>query len=160
MNCFVKVVTMLLGEFEFADLVEGGEATWFVKVVFLLFIMMMSIFLINLVIGLSINDINEIRLVMNLTYSNIIMSIPRKEAHVHKLINTVSAIKSVERLVRTVNNLFPCFWYNTRLTCQKTCTFEDQVNVTCYTSHNVLRSAGLFGFIQHRLCNQKQETRQ
>ena len=59
---------MLLGEFEFADLVEGGEATWFVKVVFLLFIMMMSIVLINLVIGLSINDINELRLVMDLTY--------------------------------------------------------------------------------------------
>ena len=52
---------MLLGEFEYNDLVEGGEATWWTKFVFLLFIMMMSIVLINLVIGLSISDINTLR---------------------------------------------------------------------------------------------------
>lgn len=60
-DSFVKVVTMLLGEFEYTDLVEGEETTWWAKLVFLLFIMMMSIVLINLVIGLSINDIARLR---------------------------------------------------------------------------------------------------
>ena len=60
-DSFVKVITMLLGEFEYNDIVDGGETTWWTKLVFLFFTMMMSIVLINLVIGLSINDITRLR---------------------------------------------------------------------------------------------------
>ena len=82
-DSFIKVITMLLGEFEFEDLNEGRDISWMTKIVFLLFVMLMSVVLINLVIGLSISDVGNLR----------------KDAHIHKLINTVSAIKSVERLL-------------------------------------------------------------
>ena len=60
-DSFVLVVIMLLGELDYASLVETGNNTLVVKIVFLLFIMMMSIVLINLIIGLSINDIASLR---------------------------------------------------------------------------------------------------
>ena len=40
----------------------------------------------------------------------------RKEAHIHKMINTVSAIKSVENLTRILSWLVPRLRCNTRLT--------------------------------------------
>lgn len=61
---------------------------------------MMSIVLINLVIGLSISDISTLR----------------KEAHIHKLINTVTAIKSVENLQKLLSWMFPFLKINTRVT--------------------------------------------
>ena len=60
-DSFIKVVTMLLGEFEFEDLNEKDNVSWMAKIVFLLFVMLMSIVLINLVIGLSINDVTTLR---------------------------------------------------------------------------------------------------
>ena len=62
-DSFVIVVTMLLGEVDY-DRFTHNEYTENVvasKIVFLLFIMMMSIVLINLVIGLSISDISTLR---------------------------------------------------------------------------------------------------
>ena len=62
-DSFVIVVTMLLGEVDY-DRFTHNEHTENVvasKIVFLLFIMMMSIVLINLVIGLSISDISTLR---------------------------------------------------------------------------------------------------
>ena len=52
---------MLLGELDYASLVESGNNALIIKIVFLLFIMMMSIVLINLIIGLSISDIAFLR---------------------------------------------------------------------------------------------------
>ena len=52
---------MLLGELDAASLVESGNNTLIIKIVFLLFIMMMSIVLINLIIGLSTSDIAFLR---------------------------------------------------------------------------------------------------
>ena len=74
--------------------------TGVLKVVFLLFIMMMSIVLINLIIGLSISDISALR----------------KEAHVHKLINTVAAIQSVESLHQLLGWALPRLATDTRVT--------------------------------------------
>ena len=61
-DSFIKVVMMLLGEFEFEDLNEHNEdINWMTKIVFLLFVILMSIVLINLVIGLSISDVAALR---------------------------------------------------------------------------------------------------
>ena len=78
--------------------------TGVLKVVFLLFIMMMSIVLINLIIGLSISDIAALR----------------KEAHVHKLINTVAAIQSVESLHQLLGWALPRLATDTRVTTNNT----------------------------------------
>ena len=113
-DSFVLVVIMLLGELDYASLVETGNNTLVVKIVFLLFIMMMSIVLINLIIGLSINDIASLR--WGFILKLISQLFVRKEANIHKLINTVSAIKSVENLNMIISFVFPRLRNNTRVT--------------------------------------------
>ena len=60
-DSFLKVVMMLLGEFDFEDLNHDGNPSWMTKLVFLIFAILMSIVLINLVIGLSISDVTSLR---------------------------------------------------------------------------------------------------
>ena len=58
----MKVLTMLLGEFDFVDLmVEDPGTPWMAKVLFAAFLLVMSIVLMNLVVGLAINDIAALR---------------------------------------------------------------------------------------------------
>ena len=61
-DSFVRIVMMLLGAVEFGNL---SEVTWLTKLIFLVFVVLMSIVLINLVIGLSISDVVALRLVVN-----------------------------------------------------------------------------------------------
>ena len=122
---------MLLGELDYASLVESGNNTLVIKIVFLLFIMMMSIVLINLIIGLSISDIASLRWLVNNDEQFCHRNILRKEAKVHKLINTVSAIKSVENLNMIISFVFPKLRNNTRVTDDKDTghMIDDQVKI-------------------------------
>lgn len=56
----VKTVVMMMGEYEYGDLFDE-EKNYFLpvtsRIVFLIFIMLASIVLINLMIGLAVNDI-------------------------------------------------------------------------------------------------------
>ena len=64
-DSFVVVITMLLGELDYGLMTgpdsNSGDNVVLVKIIILLFIMMMSIVLINLIIGLAINDIANLR---------------------------------------------------------------------------------------------------
>ena len=60
-DSFMMVIIMLLGELDYSSLIEAPENIWLLKIVFLMFILMMSIVLINLIIGLSISDISTLR---------------------------------------------------------------------------------------------------
>lgn len=60
-DSFVVVITMLLGELDYELMTKSGDNVMLVKLIILLFIMMMSIVLINLIIGLAINDIATLR---------------------------------------------------------------------------------------------------
>ena len=66
-DSFLVVITMLLGELDYGQMTEldssSGDNVMLVKIIILLFIMMMSIVLINLIIGLAINDITTLRFV-------------------------------------------------------------------------------------------------
>ena len=92
--------------------------------VFLLFIMMMSIVLINLIIGLSISDIAALR----------------KEAHVHKLINTVAAIQSVESLHQLLGWALPGLDTDTRVTSNNTGdrAIDEQVEKSIQCSFTII----------------------
>ena len=58
----MKVLTMLLGEFDFVDLMVDDPTTpWMAKVLFAAFLVVMSIVLMNLVVGLAISDIAALR---------------------------------------------------------------------------------------------------
>ena len=53
---------MLLGEFDFIDtIVEDPNSYWLTKLVFAFFLLSMSVVLMNLVIGIAINDIGFLR---------------------------------------------------------------------------------------------------
>ena len=53
---------MLLGEFDFVDLMVDDPTTpWMAKVLFAAFLVVMSIVLMNLVVGLAISDIAALR---------------------------------------------------------------------------------------------------
>lgn len=59
----VKTVVMMMGEYEYGDLFDEKN-NYFLpvtsRIVFLIFIMLASIVLINLMIGLAVNDIQSL----------------------------------------------------------------------------------------------------
>ena len=58
----LKIFTMLLGEFDFMDMiVRDPDNFWLTKLLFALFLVLMSVVLMNLVIGLAISDIGSLR---------------------------------------------------------------------------------------------------
>jgi len=116
-DSFIKMVMMLLGEVEFGDL---KDVSWLTKLIFLVFVILMSIVLINLVIGLSISDVVSLR----------------KDAHIHKVINTVSAIRSVHNLKENLSRI--CRRGNQLLT--KTCNYKVWLEISDldYCSANFL----------------------
>ena len=65
-NTFIKIVMMALGEVEFGELKDISSLT---KLIFLVFVILMSIVLINLVMGLTISDVVSLRLVIELRVS-------------------------------------------------------------------------------------------
>ena len=60
-DSLVKVVAMMTGELDTADSVILSKNTMFNKIVFVFFIMIMCIVVMNMVLGLAISDINELR---------------------------------------------------------------------------------------------------
>ena len=57
----LKILTMLLGEFDFMDTFVNDENNfWLTKLLFALFLLLMSVVLMNLVIGLAISDIGTL----------------------------------------------------------------------------------------------------
>ena len=60
-DSLVKVVAMMTGELDTADSVILSKNTMFNKIVFVFFIMIMCIVVMNIVLGLAISDINELK---------------------------------------------------------------------------------------------------
>ena len=60
-DSLVKVVAMMTGELDTADSVILSNNTLFNKIIFVFFIMIMCIVVMNMVLGLAISDINELR---------------------------------------------------------------------------------------------------
>ena len=52
---------MLLGEYEYTNTFVNTEKSWVAKVVFIVFVVDMSVVLMNLVLGLAISDIEELQ---------------------------------------------------------------------------------------------------
>ena len=61
-NGFLKVLTMVLGEYDMeSTFLENEESFWLTKLVFLIFALNLSVILMNLVLGLAVNDIESLR---------------------------------------------------------------------------------------------------
>lgn len=70
----IKVLTMLLGEYDYGD--TYGDSGWAAKLLFVVFVFDMSVVLMNLVIGLAVNDVEHIqrqsRMMRMLSESNMV----------------------------------------------------------------------------------------
>ena len=51
---------MLMGEYDFGDNFVGPSSFWLSKLLFVLFLVDMSVVLMNLVLGLAVNDVDSI----------------------------------------------------------------------------------------------------
>ena len=60
-DSLLKVMTMMTGELEVSDAVITTNNTFFNKVVFISFIIVLTIVLMNMILGLAIQDIGELR---------------------------------------------------------------------------------------------------
>ena len=86
----LKILTMLLGEFDFMDMiVRDPDNFWLTKLLFALFLVPMSVVLMNLVIGLAISDIGSLRLSLEKCPSptpiTLLLYFDRKEARAYNL---------------------------------------------------------------------------
>ena len=57
----LQVLTMLMGEFDFTDNFVGEDTFWLSKVIFVVFVVDMSVVLMNLIIGLAVSDVEAIK---------------------------------------------------------------------------------------------------
>ena len=52
---------MLMGEYDFTDNFVGPDTFWLSKLIFVIFVVDMSVVLMNLVIGLAVSDVDAIK---------------------------------------------------------------------------------------------------
>ena len=61
-DAFIKVFTMLMGEYEFTvNFINVEEQSYVAKLIFVVFVFDMSVALMNLVLGLAVSDIEELQ---------------------------------------------------------------------------------------------------
>ena len=51
---------MLMGEYDIDTFIEGPKSFWLPKLLFVIFVIDMSVVLMNLVLGLAVNDVDSI----------------------------------------------------------------------------------------------------
>ena len=52
---------MLLGEYDYVDNFVNNDTHWMSKLIFVIFVIDMSVILMNLVIGIAVNDVDSIK---------------------------------------------------------------------------------------------------
>ena len=73
---------MLMGEYDFTDNFVETNTFWLSKVIFVVFVLDMSIVLMNLVIGLAVNDVDSIK----------------RESNVQRLMNEAYTVMYLEQV--------------------------------------------------------------
>ena len=77
---------MLMGEYDFTDNFVETNTFWLSKVIFVIFVLDMSIVLMNLVIGLAVNDVDSIK----------------RESNVQRLMNEAYTVMYLQQVLITL----------------------------------------------------------
>ncbi|XP_011145853.2 transient receptor potential channel pyrexia [Harpegnathos saltator] len=96
-RAIVRTVVMMMGEYEYEDLLKQKHLRITTRIVFFIFTMLVSVVLINLMIGLAVNDIQGIE----------------KEGHIRRLLKQAEFIAHLERV--TSHRIFRSSWLRPRL---------------------------------------------
>ena len=75
---------MLMGEYDFTDNFVETNTFWLSKVIFVIFVLDMSIVLMNLVIGLAVNDVDSIK----------------RESNVQRLMNEAYTVMYLQQVLK------------------------------------------------------------
>ena len=59
-NSVLKIMAMMTGELDINNTLQE-DVFWFTKVVFTIFIIVMSVVSMNMIMGLAISDVNQLR---------------------------------------------------------------------------------------------------
>ena len=61
-SSFLKIIGMMTGELDVKDsLITNDESFWFTKIVFMMFIILMTVVSMNMILGLAISDVGKLR---------------------------------------------------------------------------------------------------
>ena len=86
---------MLLGEYDFTDNFVDNETHWFSKLLFVAFVIDMSVILMNLVIGLAVSDVDSIK----------------RESNVQRLIHETMSVLYLEQVITWLNFNHSCTYH-------------------------------------------------
>ena len=90
---FSKVLTMMLGEYDYSDNFQGNkDSSWAARLVFVIFIIDMSVVLMNLILGLAVSDIENLK-----TNTNI-----------RRMIQECGVVQYMEEIFIVAAKMFPC----------------------------------------------------
>ncbi len=84
---------MLMGEYDFTDHFANEDTFWVSKIIFVIFVIDMSVVLMNLVLGLAVNDVDSImqdsrvRSLVHETYTLTYLEEVNDPGFVHKTLN-------------------------------------------------------------------------
>ena len=105
---------MLMGEYDFTDHFANADTYWVSKAIFVLFVVDMSVVLMNLVLGLAVNDVDSIQ----------------RDSKVRSLVSETFTVTYLERLCLTLGR-FPALSERicprVRIVNSNTCQFKEIV---------------------------------
>ena len=88
---------MLMGEYDYTDNFVETETHWLSKVLFVVFVVDMSVVLMNLVIGLAVNDVDSIK----------------RESNVQRLMTEAFTVMYLEQVIPGLS-IWPNYWDSIR----------------------------------------------
>ncbi len=112
-DSFIKVMTMLMGEYDYTlNFVSNPRSSLIAKAVFAVFVVDMSVVLMNLVLGLAVSDIEELR----------------RNSAVRRMMQETCGVDFMESLFQVLSMIPGCgSWFSLRITSCRSSTFEDVV---------------------------------
>ena len=133
-SSLLKIIAMMTGELDIKDsLITNDQSFWFTKVVFMLFIILMTVVSMNMILGLAISDVGKLRCITYPNFTSIELHF-RGIAHVKKLTMLVAAIQRAESLILQFRKIVPQRWkrfvVNPIMTSDATESFQTQVKIT------------------------------
>ncbi|XP_059085780.1 transient receptor potential cation channel subfamily A member 1-like [Tigriopus californicus] len=112
-DSFIKVMTMLMGEYDYTLYFVADENTSLMaRAIFVVFLVDMSVVLMNLVLGLAIADIEELQ----------------RNSAVRRMMQETCAILFTENMFVIFNKICPCTdLFNTSIVNERTMLFQDVI---------------------------------